>query len=155
MHMTWIEITESLMDPLDYVAFAVACKEQDVDQDFRPSDYIRLVTDLQTAAARGNCTLVEAYEIYKLQQTPQEAIGAECSTCDTPASLGEMLESFSKSMFAWVKAGMPLADRAIYEQRMVKCLACTDLNNSRCGLCGCFIHVKGRLATATCPKGEW
>lgn len=42
-------------------------------------------------------------------------------------------------------------------KRMAACQKCSSLRHSdiRCMECGCFLKIKTRLTTATCPNGEW
>ena len=55
----------------------------------------------------------------------------------------------------------------LYRHRMKLCEACPHAKTgflagflfgqkgTRCDLCGCFVHVKGRFPFFHCPKGDW
>lgn len=43
----------------------------------------------------------------------------------------------------------------IYEKRLAVCAACPFLiNETTCGLCGCFVQFRARLAYKQCPDPE-
>ena len=41
------------------------------------------------------------------------------------------------------------------EARLRVCFTCPDRNGKRCGLCGCFLAAKTRMAGERCPAGLW
>lgn len=42
------------------------------------------------------------------------------------------------------------------QQRMSICQACPELKAlNRCQQCGCFMSIKTRIYSATCPLGKW
>ena len=48
-------------------------------------------------------------------------------------------------------------DSSIVEKRLAECLTCEHYikATSQCKKCGCFMELKSRLATASCPVGKW
>ena len=48
-----------------------------------------------------------------------------------------------------------LHDQDIIDKRWDICTGCEFLNNNKCEKCGCFMKVKTRVATASCPIGKW
>jgi len=50
-----------------------------------------------------------------------------------------------------------LHDSAIIDARLAECRDCEHFikATSQCKKCGCFMKVKARLATASCPIGKW
>ena len=50
-----------------------------------------------------------------------------------------------------------LHDSAIIDARLAECRDCEHFikSTSQCRKCGCFMKVKARLATASCPVGKW
>ena len=53
-----------------------------------------------------------------------------------------------------VKRGM-LYDEDVLKMRWDLCLGCEFLKDNKCEKCGCFMKVKHKLATASCPVGKW
>ena len=49
------------------------------------------------------------------------------------------------------------AEEALAKDRMSICLLCPQLIKAtkQCKKCGCFMHLKTKLAEATCPLGKW
>jgi hypothetical protein len=48
-------------------------------------------------------------------------------------------------------------DEEIAESRLNICFSCDRFFNLtlQCKECGCFMHLKTKLANATCPLGKW
>ncbi len=52
--------------------------------------------------------------------------------------------------------GVRLAREEIYASRMKVCAECEKfLYGSTCGVCGCVMQVRARLADGKCPKKKW
>lgn len=42
------------------------------------------------------------------------------------------------------------------QERMAVCQTCSELQAlNRCRQCGCFMTIKTRIYSATCPLGKW
>ena len=65
--------------------------------------------------------------------------------------------SLAQSLLRYAREGFPNVAQDVYEQRMVTCSGCDDLNKERatCNLCGCYVEYKGRMKTESCPKNKW
>src|SRR3954471_10697951 len=61
----------------------------------------------------------------------------------------------SKAMARWAAAGFATVDAAALERRLAACSACVHLRvgseRGVCGLCGCPVARKAKLATESCP----
>jgi hypothetical protein len=55
------------------------------------------------------------------------------------------------------RRGLLVTDNAIMDSRMEICSTCKMFSkeSARCGLCGCFMKVKIRLAAVKCPLSKW
>jgi hypothetical protein len=49
------------------------------------------------------------------------------------------------------------AEEKLAKDRMSICMTCPQLIKAtkQCKKCGCFMHLKTKLAEATCPLGKW
>ena len=50
-----------------------------------------------------------------------------------------------------------LVNKATFEERFKTCRNCEHLfkPTNSCKKCGCFIHLKARLANQSCPINKW
>jgi hypothetical protein len=48
-------------------------------------------------------------------------------------------------------------DDKLAEKRLSICMSCPELLKltKQCKKCGCFVHLKTKLAKAECPIGKW
>ena len=46
-------------------------------------------------------------------------------------------------------------DEEVLKMRWDLCTGCEFLNDNKCEKCGCFMKVKHKLATSSCPVGKW
>ena len=53
------------------------------------------------------------------------------------------------------KTGQVIADKGLIERRIALCKGCSQLNDSRCAACGCFIQIKAGLKISQCPLKKW
>ena len=73
-------------------------------------------------------------------------------------SLGKLVWKFATEVTEHVKGGMKTVDVITYKKRMKSCLDCESYTESgQCGLCGCFMEVKAKWSSSSCPKNppEW
>lgn len=51
----------------------------------------------------------------------------------------------------------PFATASVSKARLDTCRACDRLfkPTMQCKSCGCFMHIKTRLESSTCPEGKW
>jgi len=51
----------------------------------------------------------------------------------------------------------PGVPRRVKRDRMAVCLECPHFSpkTTRCGVCGCVMAAKARIAKAECPIGRW
>jgi hypothetical protein len=56
-----------------------------------------------------------------------------------------------------VNPNIPKAEDSEAERRLNICLACPELIQAtkQCRQCGCFMKLKTRIASATCPLQKW
>ena len=82
-------------------------------------------------------------------------------TKDDVAPLPSAMEqgkTFAKSMVKEAshkaKGGKSVSEEE-YNRRLSICHSCPLYDNGRCRKCGCFMKLKAKLATASCPKKKW
>jgi hypothetical protein len=72
-----------------------------------------------------------------------------------------MAKSFFDSAAKFAASGFPITPIEILEARLKVCESCENLQpegfagTGQCGLCGCSIKMKTRMATTECPAGKW
>lgn len=52
---------------------------------------------------------------------------------------------------------MQMASADVARQRLDKCRFCEHIRRpiDQCKLCGCFMQIKARIDSASCPEGRW
>lgn len=52
---------------------------------------------------------------------------------------------------------VPRASEEVASARFAACVSCEHLlkTTNQCKKCGCLMHLKTKLADATCPVGKW
>lgn len=78
--MNWLDIAYSLEDKFDYITFAIACRDAGVEQQFRPQDYIAVLTDIDVIVQTG-ATPQEARQQLIERHRPVPVNGAPCGRC--------------------------------------------------------------------------
>ena len=43
----------------------------------------------------------------------------------------------------------------VYDDRLKTCSSCEHLKDTQCGICGCYVNLKAKWSTETCPKNKW
>ncbi|WP_084962899.1 hypothetical protein [Thermoactinospora rubra] len=86
-------------------------------------------------------------------------------------STAVLLARAGKAVARWAASGFAQAPDEVFRQRRQACLTCEHLGppppglpswmtrfgdeRTHCGLCGCSVVQKARMATETCPDGRW
>jgi len=52
-------------------------------------------------------------------------------------------------------SSLGFADKHVAESRLTICRKCDHFSNYRCAKCGCFMAVKTRIKSLSCPIGLW
>lgn len=48
-----------------------------------------------------------------------------------------------------------LVGRKVFKQRVEICRSCPQYSRAQCLECYCFIPIKAKLKTESCPRGKW
>jgi len=70
-------------------------------------------------------------------------------------NLAKRAFSFAKSATEYVRSGMENVSEAQYETRLKICEVCPFRKDTQCTKCGCYIELKAKWATSTCPDNRW
>lgn len=79
----------------------------------------------------------------------------KCKRCNiktvlTEADIQKMIDEVT------AMRGVRLADNSVYLARFAVCSECDKLMyGSTCGVCGCVMQVRARLADGKCPQKKW
>jgi len=63
----------------------------------------------------------------------------------------DLVKQFTSEITHYVKNGMPNVSASEYQDRLEACNTCPHKKESTCGLCGCVIALKAKMATSDCP----
>jgi len=69
-----------------------------------------------------------------------------------------MAKGFTKAMIKEAKAVVnnePKLEESETESRLAICNQCKYFLNGKCSKCKCFMKLKTKLRTASCPIGKW
>lgn len=72
----------------------------------------------------------------------------------TPPTMTQKLWNVSQSLADWAAAPGNVTKEA-YEARLQTCGACPYLQDTSCGICGCYIAVKAKATAWHCPTFRW
>ncbi len=61
----------------------------------------------------------------------------------------------ARSVAAFLGDGCKFVDKEVYAKRIARCDTCPHRNNTTCRLCGCYVNIKAKLNSQTCPIGKW
>jgi hypothetical protein len=70
-------------------------------------------------------------------------------------TIPRMLGSATGEIASWMKNGFHIANEELQQKRQNVCDLCKLYINRRCSKCGCFMAVKIKLQTSSCPEGKW
>lgn len=75
----------------------------------------------------------------------------------TLPSMRSMALSLGKEVTNHIANGMKHVDQEVLEERLAICHACEFFNKemNRCGKCGCFLNVKAKWKSSSCPISKW
>ncbi len=85
----------------------------------------------------------------------QAAQGQKASPANSGPGLLRMAMSATKAMATFVGSGMKTTPPDLQQKRIQTCGACEHHTGMRCKICGCFTHVKIKMAHEDCPIGKW
>jgi len=109
---------------------------------------------------------------HESQPTASEESATSSDHADTPSNL-ELMGRASRAVARWAASGFSRLSDEDYRKRLSECSTCEHLahapnrvlyqvvnpspQNAKtiCGLCGCDVRRKARLATEHCPDGRW
>jgi hypothetical protein len=80
---------------------------------------------------------------------------------DSSPTLVGMAKSFLESAAKFAASGFRVTPIDKLTERLAICQACEHLKpegfggTGQCGVCGCSIKAKTRMATTDCPAGKW
>jgi hypothetical protein len=72
-----------------------------------------------------------------------------------PPPLPDMMRNLYRDMKGWAQDGFKTEDSAETDRRLEICFSCENFKDGRCMLCGCFMKLKAKLSTGSCPVGKW
>lgn len=101
----------------------------------------------------------EAYLLWLREKNGITTIVDKPNVDNTPTTK-EMVSSFAVAAAQHVKSGFKKAEPEEIERRKKLCSECDKMGTSgrwegRCMVCGCFMGVKAKWATAKCPVNKW
>ena len=76
-------------------------------------------------------------------------------------TLAQKIKSVSYSALEWAKAGFAVVTEEDFYKRREICLSCPFFDSTayfgdgKCTKCGCDMKIKTRMATESCPIGNW
>ncbi len=85
----------------------------------------------------------------------QSGQGQSASQANSGPGLLRMAMSATKAMATFIGSGMKATPPDVQQKRMQTCAACEHHTGMRCKICGCFTHVKSKMAHEDCPIGKW
>ncbi len=88
-------------------------------------------------------------------QSQGQAQGPGASKANSGPGLLRMAMSATKAMATFVGSGMKTTPAEMQAKRSQTCASCEHHTGMRCKICGCFTHVKIKMAHEDCPIGKW
>jgi len=122
----------------------------------RPESYRRAL--LAAGVIEDGKLLIEADVCARIHAENHPALSIAIPPEVSFPSLPELARNFLSATARWITAGLPVVDRAQFEQRVTVCKTCPewlgDALIPRCRKCGCT-SLKPWLATEKCPLQKW
>jgi hypothetical protein len=72
-----------------------------------------------------------------------------------PPPLPDLMRNFYHGMKDWAQDGFKTEDEEETNRRLNICQGCEKFKEGRCMLCGCFMKLKAKLSTGSCPARKW
>lgn len=77
------------------------------------------------------------------------------SVVGEPPPVPDMIRNLYHDTAKWAKTGFQTSSPDEVDRRLKICGECEFFKGGRCMICGCFMNLKAKLATGSCPKGKW
>lgn len=110
---------------------------------------------LSQAAGRGPESRRSRYRALAVELASNpERLG---TTDVQPPPLAAQAATLAKAAGRWAASGFARTADDELARRLEACAGCElyDATHGRCGVCGCFVKAKARLATEKCPAEKW
>lgn len=70
-------------------------------------------------------------------------------------SIKKQAEGFMDSAKKVIKSKARFIDKDEYDKRMEECSSCEFIKKGRCSKCGCYMNIKGKFKSMSCPIDKW
>lgn len=87
---------------------------------------------------------------------------SKCSKCcakdsEARATALQKIRNASRSIANYAKGGFANVSNNVQEERMLICQSCEFFDKTKeiCLKCGCYLSIKTRWASESCPEGKW
>lgn len=87
---------------------------------------------------------------------------SKCSKCcakdaEAPATILQKIKNASNSIVNHAKDGFASVSDDVQKERMSICRSCEFFDKSKitCLKCGCYLNIKTKWASESCPEGKW
>ena len=111
----------------------------------RPSDYMDNVLSFASKVEDG---------IVHMEPEKYTELTQKYATKKLP-SVAKQAFNFAKSATKHMAGGMAGVSEKTYWGRLEMCRGCDKLQDDRCIECGCFVKIKAKWASESCPLGKW
>lgn len=66
-------------------------------------------------------------------------------------------EAYMENLYAYIERLDEdiKTDKALYEERLSVCKACSYLTEGMCRACGCFVELRAAIKTNSCSYNKW
>ena len=78
----------------------------------------------------------------------------KCRKCLLREAFPEDYEKYVGNLLAKIPSGTRTPE-GIYQQRLLNCRACDQLNNGTCMGCGCLVELRAAYRNEKCPFRRW
>ena len=74
---------------------------------------------------------------------------------DAELTYGKMFSDLAVNLKSIVRSGIKTVNREEHERRYTICLGCRFIEKGRCAKCGCFMKLKSKFESMSCPINLW